>query len=290
MTHLDLDLARTFVTICDLGNFSRAGEAVGRTPSAVSLQVKRLEEAVGRPLFLRDSRSVALTSDGETLLDFARRLLALNDEALRSFRAPALAGRVRLGAPDDAGARVLPEILRRFAASHPEVEVEVRLDSSAPLLRRFRDGGLDVMLGGGEAARFPGATTVHTERLVWAGLRHGRAKDRTPLPLAVAESGCAWRAAALAALERAGIAHRVAYSSEQCQGQIAGVLADLAVAPLPMSAVAPPLVRLDRLPPIGDFRVHLLARPGADAAARALAAHVEASFRHLSASGMRLFA
>lgn len=290
MVHLDMDLARTFVAICDLGNFSRAAEAVGRTPSAVSLQVKKLEEIVGHPLFRRDSRSVSLTADGETLLGYARRLLALNDEAMRRFRAPQLAGRVRIGAPGDAGAEALPEILRRFSVSHPGVEVEVRLESSTPLLRRCEAGGLDVAIFSDSAAPPPDSVEIHREPLVWVGLRHGCAGNRTPLPLAVADPGCAWRGAALSALDAAGIAYRVAYSSEQCRGQIAAVRADLAVAPLPACVVAPPLVRLEGLPPIGSFRIFIYTRPGSSPAACALAAHVEASFRDLAGCGARMFA
>ncbi len=290
MLHLDMDLARTFVAICDTGNFSRAAEIVGRTPSAVSLQVKKLEDIVGRPLFARDSRSVALTGDGETLIDYARRLLALNDEALRHFHAPRLEGRVRIGAPGDAGMIALPEVLRRFACTHPHVEVEVKLDSSTPLLRRCREGGLDVVVFTDSADPPPEAEALHTETLVWAGLRHGRAHTLDPLPLAVAEVGCAWRAAALNALDGAGLAYRVAYSSEQCQGQVAAVEADLAIAALPVSVIAPPLVRLDHLPPIGEFQMFLLVRPGATPAVRALADHIGASFRDLAHRGARLFA
>ncbi|SBW08924.1 putative transcriptional regulator, LysR family [uncultured Alphaproteobacteria bacterium] len=290
MTHLDMDLARTFVAICESGNFSRAAEVIGRTPSAVSLQVKKLEDVLGRPLFQRDSRSVALTPDGETLLDYARRLLALNDEALQRFRTAGIAGRVRIGAPGDSGAIALPDILRRFAASHPGVEVEVRLDGSASLLRRCREGNLDLAIFSDSALPPPDSVEIHTEELVWVGLHHGCAKDRTPLPLAVADPGCAWRGAALAALDDAGLDYRVAYSSEQCQGQIAAVRADLAIAPLPMSVVASPLTRIDGLPRIGAFRVFLYVRPSAGEAVRALAAHVAAGFRDLAGCGARLFA
>lgn len=289
-----MDLARTFVAICDAGNFSRAAELVGRSPSAVSLQVKKLEDLIGRTVFARDTRSVALTADGEVLLDYARKLLSLNDEALRRFRLPPLEGRVRLGVPEDSGILAIPMILKRFAATHPLVEVDVRLGSRDILETRRRSGDLDVAVFSGSETGTTGvdaAREVHAESLVWVGLRHGRAARRTPLPLAVADLGCPWRAQALAALDRAGIAYRIAYSSEQCLGQIAAVQADLAVAALPLSVVAPPLERLEAtLPPVGSFRMFLQIRDGAGPAAETLAEHVAASFRDLAGHGQRIFA
>lgn len=291
MAHIDMDLARTFVAICDAGNFSRAAEQVGRTPSAVSLQVKKLEDLIGRTVFARDSRSVALTSDGEVLLTYARRLLSLNDEALAQFQVPPLEGLVRLGAPEDSGIIILPQILKRFAATHPHVEVEVRLGASVALEQRCRSGDLDVVIINGREVSSPLARHLHTESLVWVGLRHGRAASRTPLPLAVAEHGCPWRATALAELDKAGIPYRVAYSSEQCQGQIAAVHADLAVAALPASVVAPPLERLDgKLPALEGFQMFLQTRDGAGPAAEALAEHVAENFRDRANQGLRIFA
>ena len=291
MAHIDMDLARTFVTICEAGNFSRAAELVGRTPSAISLQVKKLEDLIGRTVFARDSRSVALTPDGEILLAYARRLLSLNDEALNRFRAPPLEGLVRLGAPEDSGIIILPQILKRFAATHSHVEVEVRLGASVVLEQHCRSGELDVVIINGREVTTPRARELHTESLVWVGLRHGRAATRTPLPLAVAEHGCPWRATALAELDKAGISYRVAYSSEQCQGQIAAVHADLAVAALPASVVAPPLERLDgKLPKLDGFRMFLETRDGAGPAAEALAEHVAENFRDRASQGLRIFA
>jgi len=291
MTHIDMDLARTFVAIAEAGNFSRAAEQVGRTPSAISLQVKKLEDLIGRTVFARDSRSVALTPDGELLLAYARRLLALNDEALGKFRAPPLEGLVRLGAPEDWGIVILPQILKRFAATHPHVEVEVRLASSRMLENRCRSGDLDVVIINGRDVSSPRARQLHTESLVWVGLRNGCAATRLPLPLAVAEPGCSWRAAALEALDAAGIPYRVAYSSEQCQGQMAAVHADLAVAALPASVVTPPLECLDgKFPELKSFQMCLQTRDGIGPAAEALAEHVAENFRGRAYQGMRLFA
>ncbi|MCQ0987473.1 LysR substrate-binding domain-containing protein [Jiella marina] len=293
VTNLDIDLARTFVAICETGNFTRAAERVFRSPSAVSLQVKKLEEIVGRELFRRETRSVELTPEGEYMLGFARKVLKLNDEAMSYFRRPVMEGRVRFGAPNDSGVFAVPEILQRFASTHPHVEVEVRLDTSSELRRRCSLGELDVALFTCEEGHGLPVREVHTEMLVWVGLKNGCAATRSPLPLALAEQGCFWRSQALESLDRAGLDYRIAYSSEQCQAQIAAVEADLAVAALPASVLSPRLVRLDGpggLPPLGSYRVDMMTREGAGPVAEALAEHVAESFRERSGQGMRLFA
>lgn len=293
VTNLDIDLARTFVAICETGNFTRAAERVFRSPSAVSLQVKKLEEIVGRPLFRRETRVVELTVDGEYLLGFARKMLTLNDAALDYFRRPAMEGRVSLGAPYDAGIFAIPLILKMFASTHPHVDVDVRLESSGDLRRLALEGEIDVALMATEESPGFRAVEAHCEPLVWVGLRNGCAPTRDPLPLALANQGCIWRSAALDALDKAGRPYRVAYTSRNCQAQIAAVEADLAIAPLPISVVSQKLVRLDRtqdLPPLGDYRVYLMSREGAGPVAEALSAHVMASFRERSGQGARIFA
>lgn len=305
---LELDVLRTFVTICEAGNFSKAADRIGRTPSAVSLQVKKLEELVGHALFRRESRETTPTADGEALLAKARRLLALNDEIVADFMQPRLAGSVSLGAPNDSGILAIPGFLKRFASTHPHVQVDVVLDSSRALRRRCDQGELDLILFASEAIgersdgwaiRCPegeeltGCERVMTEELVWVGLKHGEASRRSPLPLALADIGCCWRAAALMALDREAIAYRIAYSSEHSQGQIAAVEADLAVAPLPLSVATPPFIRLEAeagLPALGHYSVFMKQRDDAGHVAEALASHVAESFRDCAGRGLRLFA
>ena len=145
-TLLDIDLMKTFVAISDTGSFTSAATEVLRTPSAISMQMKRLEEQLGRSLFTREGRSVTLTPDGEALLGHARQILRVNAEAVSQFLAPSVEGRVRFGAPDDFGTRFLPNILARFAATHPEVEVSVTPTTSIKLQDQLRDGDIDVTL------------------------------------------------------------------------------------------------------------------------------------------------
>ena len=279
---LELDLLRTLVAIADTGSFNRAARAVFRTPSAVSMQMKKLEEQIGKPLFAKDGRSVILTPDGETLVGYSRRILKLAEEALRRFRGPEIEGKITLGAPDDYVGQFLPGILARFAASHPNVEVDVLCQSTHDLIGRLENGTVDIaLLSAGHSPR--SGMAVYREPLVWAGLRHGCAHERTPLPLALSHPGCCWRKRALAALDDSGISYRIAYTSRHYSGQLAAVMAGLAVAPFPHSAVKGDLKVLGEdvgLPPIGHFEIEL--RRGAGATGPlydALASHVVNNFR-----------
>ena len=200
------------------------------------------------------------------------------------FLAPSLEGSVRLGTPDDVGTRVLPQVLTRFARSHPAVQVNVNAGRSVDLLKRLDDGELDlalVTLGHSDLSAKRGEV-VHTEPLVWAGRDGGVAVQRSPLPLSLANHGCAWREMALGALDKAEISYRVAYNSEHCAGQEAAMLADLAVAPFPASLVQPPLRVLgpeNGLPALGDYQIALVRRDGSGPAAEALAEQVVQTFR-----------
>jgi len=281
---LDTDTLRTFVAIAENGSFTRAAHQVFRTPSALSMQIKRLEDTLGQTLFVREARRVSLTPEGEVLLGYGRRLLKLNEEAVGRFLAPSLEGSVRLGTPDDVGTRVLPQVLTRFARSHPAVQVNVNAGRSIDLLKRLNDGDLDlalVTLGHSDLSAKRGEV-VHTEPLVWAGRDGGVAVQRSPLPLSLANHGCAWREMALGALDKAEISYRVAYNSEHCAGQEAAMLADLAVAPFPASLVQPPLRVLgpeNGLPALGDYQIALVRRDRSGPAAEALAEQVVETFR-----------
>ncbi len=153
---LELDILRTFVAIADTGNFTTAAEAVLRTPSAVSMQIKKLEDMLGATLFRRDARAVTLTHHGEILLSAARRMLAMNNEIVGRFVRPHMNGVVNLGAPDDIGDLVLPEVLRRFAEAYPMVAVDVRIEGSETLRRHVAEGKLDIALFNCTAGNFNG--------------------------------------------------------------------------------------------------------------------------------------
>ena len=279
---LDSEVLRTFVTIAESGSFTRAAQQLFRTPSALSMQIKRLEEILGQALFVREARHVRLTGEGEVLLGYGRRLLKLNAEAVTQFLAPTIEGRVGLGITDDVVGRILPTVLAQFARSHPAVQVDVEVGRSKDLLARLDEGELDlalVMAGGpGQAGR---GEIVHSEPLVWAGREDGVAVQRSPLPVTLAQQGCAWRRITLNALDQAGIAYRIAYSCDHCAGQEAAMLADLAVTAFPKSLIRPPLKRLhnESLPPLGDYQVALVKRAGNGDASEVLAERVVEAFR-----------
>jgi len=285
-TLLDIDLVKTFVAISDTGSFTSAATQVLRTPSAVSMQMKRLEELLGRSLFTRDGRSVTLTTDGEALLGYARQMLRVNEEAVARFLVPPVEGRVRFGAPDDFGTRFIPNILSRFAATHPKVEVSVVLTTSIKLQDQLKNGDIDLTLvttNQGDDGATQGRT-IFSEPLIWVGVRGGRARDADPVPLALSDKGCVWRAAALRSLDRAHRSYRIAYTCENCQGQLAALLADLAVAPLPLSLLTPDYERLGRthgLPDIGHYQIRLCEHADIGPAGQAFAAHVAESFAEI---------
>jgi DNA-binding transcriptional LysR family regulator len=277
---LDPDLLRSFVLIAEGGSFTRAAQVVGRTQSAVSMQIRRLEEMLGQPLLLRGTRGVEPTQHGLWLLERARRMLALNDEIHATFRQPEVAGAVRLGSPDDYAIRWLPGILARFAASHPAVQVEVICAPSNELVERLVEDELDLTLLS-EGNELPGARV----RWLWRGPLHWVGTEavarRRPLPLALASAGCSWRHAAIGALDAADLPWRMAYTAASLSGSLAVALAGLAVTvamPAPLPEGVSRLGTEAGLPPLPDFAIGLLRGPGTPVA-EALARHIEESFR-----------
>lgn len=253
---LEPDLLRTFIAIAESGSFTAAAKRVHRTQSAVSMQIKRLEDGLGRSLFERDGRRVSLTPHGEILLDHARRIIRAHQEALAAFDAQAVHGHVRVGSPDDYASTFLPGILARFAQTHPQVHVEVVCRPSVDLLRDLAAGELDLALvtqGSGET----GGTLVHREPLVWITSAHHRVHEDSPLPLAVFEQGCLFRRYATERLAQRGRQARVAYTSVSVAGIYAALEAGLACSVLLRSNVRPGLRVLSeadgfpKLPEIG---------------------------------------
>lgn len=283
---LDSEVLKNYVAIVDAGSMSAAAKVVHRTPSALSMQIKQLESTLGKQLLIRESRQVRPTREGELLLDYARRLLQLNEEAVQHFVAPTLEGRVGIGTSDDVGTRVLPEILSRFARTHPAVQVDVFVGPSRQNLGKLDARSLDmVLVTVAEDSRKTPGEVVHHERLVWAGVEGGSAAQRRPLPLAVAHHGCTWRGMSLRALEEANIPFRIAYTCEHCSGQEAALLADLAVAPMPEKLVKPPLVEIaeEVLPAIGIYQLALVRRRRTPIT-NALAEYVQDAFQSFGQS------
>lgn len=226
-TNLDLDLLRTLATGMELGSFARAATRLGRTQSAISLQLRRLEDQVGRKLVRRQGRGLALTPAGETMLGYARRMLALNDEALSSVTGAAIAGTVRLGLGQDFAETWLPRALAKFAADHPEVRLDLRIDRSAHVIEGVLRGRLDLGLAFTDA---PADThTVTALRPQWIGRPSLRWRKDAPLPLVLFEPPCLFNRAGTSALDQAGIPWRIAVTSPSLAGLWAAVDAGLGV-------------------------------------------------------------
>lgn len=188
---LDTEILRSFVAIAETESFTQAAAEVFRTPSALSMQIKRLEQQVGQRLFLREARRVSLTAEGEAMLGYARRLLKLNQEAISHFTAPELEGTVRLGTPDDIGTRILPQVLTQFSRSHPAVQVNVIVGRSADMLKQLDAGKLDlIMVTTGKQARPARGKWCIANR--WCGPAPRAASPSARLP-------CPWRWPARAA-------------------------------------------------------------------------------------------
>ncbi|KGE00684.1 LysR family transcriptional regulator [Rhizobium sp. YS-1r] len=285
---LDNDVLRTFVAIAETGNFSTAAEAVLRTPSAVSMQIKKLEEQLKTTLFLRDARSVTLTQHGEMLLSYARRMLALSNEAVSRFVMPELSGVVRLGAPDDIAERILPKVLKNFGEAFPGIMVDVTVDMSIQLRKRMEEQRLDLTLINCATRPFPtSGEVIHTEKLVWAGAKCGTAYLRDPLPISVWEDGCVWRQDAVSQLEKHKRPYRIAYASAHTMAQRAAVVSDLAIAPFPLSYVTDDMQVLgpkEGLPELFSFDIRLLTAPQLSHPAKAVAESVREAFGSLIAA------
>jgi len=225
---MDTDLLRAFVTVADTGGFSAAAKLLNRTQSAVSLQIKRLEEELGARLFTRTSRTVSLTPGGTRLLPFARQLLSLQQDARTALKRDTPLERIRFGLTEEHAAAYLPTLLAELAQSHPEVQVEVVCDISSALVDQFREGRLDLVL----AVRHQPTRTgrvLGVEPMIWVAhetFEHGAGQE---LPLALNPDGCIFRAHALAAVGRAGYRWREPYVSQSPTGVNVPVQSGLAV-------------------------------------------------------------
>lgn len=253
----DLDVLRTFVTGMELGSFAKAAERLGRSTSAVSAQLKKLEEQAATPVFRKAGRGLALTEAGETMLSYARRLIELNDEAASAIRDVELEGWVRLGLQEDFGEAVLPEVLGRFARAHPKVRIEARIGRSHELAERVVSGSLDIALAWHDGTILPYSQLVAEVQARWIGpakpMQAGH--NGEALPLVLFEAPCLLRTVATETLDRAGLAWRMAFSSPSLGGIWAAVAAGLGLTtrtdiglPATVRAIAPGVLGLPLLP------------------------------------------
>ncbi|WP_415869783.1 LysR substrate-binding domain-containing protein [Burkholderia ubonensis] len=254
--NFDIAALRSLVAGMDLGSFAKAADRVARSSSAVSAQIRKLEEQAGTPLFVKSGRGLALTDAGDAMLRYARRMVELNDEAAAAVRGVSLDGWVRIGLQEDFGEAILPGVLGRFARAHPKVRIEARVAHNAELLERLDANQLDLALVWGDpaSAAFVARTGIDSEEIArvpmrWIGAAGSgaagvgaagvgaagdgdagepsvRMRDE-PLPLVVFDRPCRFFGAATDALDRAGVPWRVAFTTPSLAGLWAAASAGL---------------------------------------------------------------
>jgi DNA-binding transcriptional LysR family regulator len=262
---------RCFLEVAEIGSFTRAAERVGRSQSAVSQQIAKLEQHLGKSLFTR-GKQLELTDAGQLFLSYARRMHELHAEALDRFREPELEGEVRFGLPEDFAAVYLSDVLAEFARSHPRILLSIECDLTLNLYRRFQAREFDIVLVKmNRPEDFPNGTEVFSEPLTWVG-DASLARGAGALPLVMAPQPCVYRAAAIAALGRAGRPWRQTLTSPSHAGTIAAVRAGLGltVLPRPMIPAALPAIPAGEVAPLGLIHVSLLKHRGDDPAINSL--------------------
>jgi len=292
MYDLDTSLLRTFVVLAETKSFTKTAERIGRTQSATSMQVRKLEDLLGAPLFRRDNRNVELTPAGERLLGSARHIVGLCEALLIRFRETEVEGEVRFGAPEDYTTHYLPDILADFMASHPRILLNVNCELTLRLIEGFEVGNYDLVVIKQEPGRiYPHAEPLWRERLVWvggpdtfAGVRHFTAVRRQfqhngqPLPLVLSPPPCVYRRRALETLDSAGVPWKVVYTSPSLAGTTAAVKAGLGITVLPRNMVPDSLTPFEeeqQWPLVRDAEICLLSAGSvATPATRTLAAFI----------------
>lgn len=280
---LDTDLLRTFLIVARHGNVTRGAEALHRTQSAVSIQIKRLEEFLAARLFRREPRGVSLTEAGERLRAAAERIVGDLDETVRTFRADPTGGLVRVGIPEEYGAGVLPTVLADFSARFPAVEVFVRCGFSVEFPEAIRRGELDLAVFA-DCRSFEQSDALIRDPMAWVASRPWRCRHEEPIPLALFDRACAWRDVAIQALEDAGQPYRIVFSSESTAGIKAAIATGLAVGVLARSTLESSMLALGRehgLPPLPDSVLLLLRGGDGSLAIDAMAAAIESGFDRL---------
>ncbi len=259
----DPALLRTFLFVASTLSFTQAAAALGVRQPTVSQHIRRLEDAVGRPLIIRDTHTVRLTADGEAMEGFARSILAAHDQAVSYFTGSGLSGRLRFGVTDDLALTSVPQILRDFRRLYPRVDLELTVAQNGHLQRRLESGHLDLAFVKHAPAQHAGRL-VRRDRLVWTAVP-GTAVDVAPLPLVAYRAPSISRSLAVQALEREGVSYRVTCTVHGVLGAVAAVRAGLGMAIFSRSLIPADLAEITdgRLPELGEIDHVLLTSPSA---------------------------
>ena len=273
MNSLSLESLRSFITVTDLQSYTQAGERLGRSQPAISLQIKRLEDRIEHPVFERQGNKLKLTPAGQELYQGARQLLAMHDQLLAKFAKAPISGQVRLGIPSEFATALLPRILGQFAASYPQITLEVTSALSRELRLGASRGQFDIILTVAEQAPTD-AVKVKEDALIWVAGRADYQWQRN-VPLVLAAEGCIYRRRTLQALKAAGQPCRITYTNSDLTGISSALKSDLGITVLARSSLPADLIELRsaELPALGTVGIYLErhGEPNNDAAEHLLA-------------------
>ena len=277
--HLEIDVLKTFIAVAETGSVKFAAERVSRSPAAVSMQMKKLEQLIGMPVFHRAEGAMRLSDTGDKLMPHAYRIVEANHTALSAMLCPDIDGMVRVGLCLENIETQMPEILAGFSRAHPGITVTTNAGDSQDLAAMLIADELDIAILtiGGNVAYLEQDRLLYEQPLAWATHKNSQRLDERPLRVAVAPICCPWRDAALDALKRAGIEYKVAYLSKVSESQLAAVRADFAVAALPASRISNsthPICANDDLPTLPYTKMVLRLSDNSGANTKALAAQI----------------
>ncbi|MDB2355705.1 MAG: LysR family transcriptional regulator [Pseudoalteromonas sp.] len=261
MKNISTDGLRTLITVVEVGGFAKAGELLGLSQPAVSLQIKRLEDMLGHKLFKKQGQRQVLNQYGELLLPMAKHMLLQNDSILQLFTKENVTGKVRLGIPSEFAARILPSIIGDFIALYPDVSLEVKSRLSKHLLSVSREDQFDLVLALNEDLNSEKFPVFMQDQLVWVG--DLSLVQNEVVTLVTAPEGCIYRRRAIEALKQAGINYRIAYSNADLTGLTAALKEGLGITVLAKSTVPNELnyqLQTKHLPELGQIGISLIKR------------------------------
>lgn len=273
--NINLSQLKSFVLIVEVGTFSKAAEIVGRTQSALSLQIKNLEEELGCRLVDRVGRSVSLTKDGEVLLSYAKRMIKLESELFLHLKDSDLKGEIRIGTPEDFATHYLPDVLATFRNNYQNVQLSVYCDLTLNLLEGFRKGFYDLILVKRDPELVKEGTKVWRESLLWVSSKNY--EPEPTLSLVLSPEPCIYRSRALAALDKIKRSWRIIYTSPSLAGTLAAVRAGLGVAVLPEKMLPSgicPISKNMQMPKLAEAEIAMIKKPHLSKAAQTLADYI----------------
>lgn len=265
MTNLPIENLRSFITVAEFGSFTRASEILSRSQPAISMQVKKLERILERPLFQRDEQKLTLSEEGEILFDYAVQILSLNDEVLTTLIKPELSGEIKFGIPSEFATSLLPRIVARFSKDYPTVALDVICDLSVNLLSKNIARNLDLILALKDDKKSKNSAPILIDELVWVTKDYHNVHVQRPLPLITAAKGCIYRKHAINALDKRNIPWKIVYTIPDLSGVQAAIEEGLGVTVLARSTVPENLQIIpvsNDFPKLGKIAIHLINNAG----------------------------